>query len=227
LRNVFSSRSLIVTRRAGRSTRLHARTCRFVVGVAILLGAAFLPAAVAAQSVPTIGSVAQVADFNSDGRPDIAVATRAADVDGSTYRIDFSLSNGLRQSVSFVSALRFLTVRAFDVDNDHDLDLVVTPILSHEVVAVWLNDGAGHFKPGVASGVPPDNVALSTAGIYRTVPQFALATPTTRRTSDTLPLSARAPGHMDAAGVHHIASAPVPQHLFTAGLSARAPPARV
>ena len=34
---------------------------------------------------------------------------------------------------------------AVDVDNDHDLDLVVTALLGRDVVAVWLNDGAGHL----------------------------------------------------------------------------------
>ena len=55
---------------------------------------------------------------------------------------------GWTQTVSFVSTRGALTIAAFDVDDDHDADLVVTPVLSHEIVGIWVNDGAGHFDAG-------------------------------------------------------------------------------
>jgi hypothetical protein len=33
-----------------------------------------------------------------------------------------------------------------DVDHDNDLDVVVSAVLSREVVGIWLNDGGGRFE---------------------------------------------------------------------------------
>src|SRR4029450_5716146 len=39
-----------------------------------------------------------------------------------------------------------LELRAYDVDRDHDVDLVLTSIFSPRPVAVWLNTSKGKFK---------------------------------------------------------------------------------
>ena len=225
LHNIFNISGLFAEVSGARPCGPRTRVCRFVVGVAVLFAAGLVPAPAAAQ--PGAPSGWTVADFNADGRPDLAVADRAAGPDGSNYRIDVRLSNGLHQSVSFVSALRALTVRAIDIDNDHDVDLVVMPPLGHDVVAVWLNDGAGHFRESAPGAAPPQPAAISTAGLRSGVPQLAVATPTPRRAFDALPLKARPPTDSDATGALASASARFPRSLFASQRPARAPPSHV
>ena len=89
-----------------------------------------------------------IADFDADGAPDIAVANRIGR-GSSHYDIEVRLSAGsATQTVSFISIRGALNITAFDVDNDHDADLVITPVLSRDVLDVWVNDGTGHFEAG-------------------------------------------------------------------------------
>lgn len=93
-------------------------------------------------------SATAIADFDADGAPDIAVANRIGR-GGARYNIEVRLSDGSPiQTVSFVSTKGALNIAAFDIDDDDDTDLVITPVLSENVVDVWVNDGAGHFEAG-------------------------------------------------------------------------------
>jgi VCBS repeat protein len=137
---------------------------RFIVRAALLVLSTVAPHAVFAQAtaadVPRspvtfragtaatpFNSGAAIADFDADGAPDVAIADRTTR-SGSHYNIEVRLSQGSTQTVSFVSTKGALSITAFDVDDDHDADLVVTPVLSREVVGIWVNDGAGHFDAG-------------------------------------------------------------------------------
>lgn len=160
-------------------TRMFTPLCHFVAAGAVLLVVAVLPSPAAAQSF-SYESSAAVADFDADGRPDVAVSNHIGQ-SGAAYRIEFQLSNGGRESFSFASVEFALNVAAVDVDNDHDLDLVVTALLSRDVVGVWLNDGQGHFRPGDPDAFPSDLAALSTGTMTGCPPQFAVAAPTPRR----------------------------------------------
>jgi hypothetical protein len=137
---------------------------RFMVRAAVLVLTTVAPHAAFAQAaaadVPRspvtfrpgtaavpFNSAAAIADFDADGAPDVAIADRTTR-GGSRYSIEVHLSRGWTQTVSFVSTRGALTIAAFDVDDDHDADLVVTPVLSHEIVGIWVNDGAGHFDAG-------------------------------------------------------------------------------
>ena len=100
-----------------------------------------------------IGNAAQpfgwstaIADFNTDGRPDFAVADHTGRrTDGFGYRIEFSIAGEASRLVTFESTHEAVTIHVADVDRDNDLDLVVGAPASGETVGVWLNDGAGHF----------------------------------------------------------------------------------
>jgi FG-GAP repeat len=98
-----------------------------------------------------------IADLDGDGRADLAIADRrAASVPDYEYLVEVRLSSARLQTLVFRSPHGALTVRVRDVDRDDDLDLVVTPPLSEEVVAVWLNDGAGQFRQTAVDQVPPE-----------------------------------------------------------------------
>ncbi|HEX8155075.1 MAG TPA: FG-GAP-like repeat-containing protein, partial [Thermoanaerobaculia bacterium] len=83
-----------------------------------------------------------VADFNGDGRPDIAVAgyyrtlSTIMGLDGGTLAapVNYTLSDTPRR------------IAAVDLDNDGDVDLVAT---IYSGVLVLLNDGSGTFAPPV------------------------------------------------------------------------------
>ena len=193
-----------------------ARACRLVTGVAFLLVIVLLPGVAGAQSL--------VADFNADGRPDVAVAKRLGNHGGSSFRIDLQLSNGRRQSVSFASAQSALRVAAVDVDNDHDIDLVVMPLLGQHVIGVWLNDGAGNFAKGRTHDYVPFTASLSPQAISGLTPQFALATSSSRRLTGRVPSRARAPAATIAFRATSTPSTDLPSRFLAASLSPRAPP---
>jgi len=167
-----------------------------------------------------------IADFNSDGRPDVAVANRLSNHGGSNFRIDVQLSDGHRQSMSFASAQPALRVTAVDVDNDHDIDLVVTQLLGHRVVGVWLNDGAGNFQKGHSRELPPVSARLANATLSGLAPQFALATPSPLLMA-LLSSPARAPTSSFEVRSLAVASTDLPSRVLSSSLAPRAPPARV
>jgi hypothetical protein len=90
-----------------------------------------------------------VADFDDDGRPDFAVADRieAQSDGGYRYRILFAVAGTPSLSVSFDSPSPALSVVVEDVDDDHDLDVLVRDAPSAIVDTIWLNDGHGRFVP--------------------------------------------------------------------------------
>ena len=95
----------------------------------------------------SLGWSTAVADFNTDGTPDLAIADRVSHpIGAASYRIEFSVSGRESKTVAFESDQDALTVRVSDVDHDNDLDVVVSSALSREIVGVWLNDGSGGFK---------------------------------------------------------------------------------
>ncbi|PYR88211.1 MAG: hypothetical protein DMF84_28875 [Acidobacteria bacterium] len=87
-----------------------------------------------------------IGDFNTDGRPDVAVADHIwRGASRYEYRIGFSMSGQAPDAVTFESTHDAVTITASDVDRDRDLDIIVALPISGETVGVWLNDGHGHF----------------------------------------------------------------------------------
>ncbi len=83
-----------------------------------------------------------VADFDGDQKPDLVSVT---ELSVSEPVIHF----GALQSSAFTAATGLPThrLRARDLDGDSDRDIVLETIFS-EPIAVWINDGSGHFKRG-------------------------------------------------------------------------------
>src|SRR5215831_1398167 len=106
-----------------------------------------------------------IADFDSDKIPDFAIANKiGTSPRGYEYSIELNLSLESRQVFRFHSADSALFIAALDLDNDHDLDVVLTRPLNGEVVGVWINNGSGQFSEGNREDVPP--VAQSLSGDF-------------------------------------------------------------
>jgi len=94
-----------------------------------------------------------IADFNADGRPDVAIADHMVRYGRYAYRIELSVSGQEPYFVTFESPQPSVTLSVFDVDHDDDLDLLVAAPLSGQTIDVWLNDGSGHFTAAKAPHV--------------------------------------------------------------------------
>ena len=141
-----------------------------------------------------------IGDFNADGAPDLAVADRGARRPGGfSFNLHLVVSGLSRQDIPFVSSHASVTVRAIDVDRDHDVDLVISAVPSGELVAIWLNDGRGQFTEGSAGQFPAqwspdgqldrgdsgDGPRMSTDGPRRTTELLGL--PRTRAPAPSTP----------------------------------------
>jgi hypothetical protein len=169
-------------------------------------------------------SATAIADFDADGAPDVAIADRTTR-GGSHYDIEVRLSQGSTQTVSFVSTRGALNITPFDVDNDHDTDLVVTPVLSHEVIGIWVNDGVGHFDAGnsesFASVAGTIGVGPSISGFgHDLIPVVAGR----RSYAFGLAASVRLPHLPDEAVPVRPSSVPVAAVALAFGVTPRAPP---
>jgi hypothetical protein len=98
------------------------------------------------------------ADFDGDGRPDVAFIQDNRD--GSHVSVTLSGSaDELTLEVNGVS------VTASDIDHDGDVDLVVTT--SSNQVVLWINDGRGHFtleqEPQRSRGLSPATTVVDSS----------------------------------------------------------------
>jgi hypothetical protein len=121
-----------------------------------------------------------IADLNADGRPDIVVTDRLGRRGSSRYRIDIRLSGRGRQLITFLSTAGDVRIRAVDIDHDHDVDLVATPLLGQRVIGVWLNDGSGHFVESHTATVPQGDLGPMPATSGGAMVEFASLPPPRR-----------------------------------------------
>src|SRR5262249_27176040 len=99
------------------------------------------------------GWATAVADLDSDEKLDFAIADRGAPgVLGYDYRLELGLSREQSQIFHFHSPHSALTVSILDLDNDRDLDVVLSQAVSGEVAEVWINNGHGQFHRGNVVG---------------------------------------------------------------------------
>src|SRR6516225_1127377 len=95
------------------------------------------------------GWATAIADLDSDEKLDFAIADRTSyGTNGYNYRLQLTLSQAESQTFQFHSTDSALNVSIVDLDNDADLDIVLTHALSGEIAGVWLNDGRGGFDQG-------------------------------------------------------------------------------
>jgi hypothetical protein len=102
------------------------------------------------SSAPEIGLTLgfAMADFTGDTHPDLAtVELNRFDSASAQYVIVVQLSEGGHQFLQLTAPFGGILVTPKDVTGDGNLDLVVRAAKSHVPVAVFLNDGFGHFSP--------------------------------------------------------------------------------
>jgi hypothetical protein len=139
---------------------------RYLVIMALVVVCAGVPRAAAAAEhgkapialgnagIPFAWSTA-VADLDSDEKLDFAIADRTGrSNDGYNYRLKLALSREGNQTFQFRSPDSALNVSIIDLDNDADLDVVLTHAISGEIAGVWINNGSGAFHQGDATDFP-------------------------------------------------------------------------
>jgi hypothetical protein len=117
----------------------HLRSLRFLWFTLVLAILVPVPASYGFGS-----SVHVRSDLDGDYQTD----TASSRLVGSTLKIKIRFSDQT-PPVSLVEKVPNepgLELRAYDVDRDHDVDLVLTSIFSPRPVAVWLNTSKGKFK---------------------------------------------------------------------------------
>jgi hypothetical protein len=89
-----------------------------------------------------------MADFTGDTHPDLAtVELNRSDSANAQYLIEIQLTEGGHQSLKLTAPLGGLLITPKDVTGDGNLDLVIRATKSRVPVAIFLNDGFGHFSP--------------------------------------------------------------------------------
>ncbi len=85
------------------------------------------------------------ADFNGDGCTDKATGSTSA----SGYEIEIDFACQPQKTLLPVPGNRLgIRIFAYDIDGDNDQDIVIADSISLFPIAVWINDGKGHFEPG-------------------------------------------------------------------------------
>ena len=88
-----------------------------------------------------------MADFTGDSHPDLAtLKIDRLDSSRAYYVIEIQLTEGGRQSLKLTAPPRSLVLTPVDVTGNGTLDLVVHSVGSNVPIAVFLNDGCGHFS---------------------------------------------------------------------------------
>jgi len=101
-------------------------------------------------AIPALGIA--MADFTGDTHPDLAtVELERFDSPTAHYSIEIRLSEGGGQSLRLTAPFGGLLITPKDVTGDGNLDLIVRSARSRMPVAVFLNDGRGHFSPAALS----------------------------------------------------------------------------
>ena len=88
-----------------------------------------------------------MADFTGDSNPDLAtIELDRFDSSNAHYFIEIQLTEGGHQSFQLTGPARSLVITSKDVTGDGTPDLIVRAVGSQAPVAVFLNDGCGHFS---------------------------------------------------------------------------------
>jgi hypothetical protein len=98
-------------------------------------------------AVSTSGAQFAIADFDGDGRPDIATIEGGQSAsDSASYSIELHLSGGPRQFIHLTLPAAGVAIEARDVNGDNTPDLLVVTRWFRQPLAIFLNVGHGSFQ---------------------------------------------------------------------------------
>ena len=99
-------------------------------------------------SSPSVAGWA-LSDFDGDSKVDLATTGLGrGDGRGYAHEVRIDLSAFPETSFTFRSHSASVQLSAWDIDGDHDRDILILESSTLEPVGIWLNDGAGHFREG-------------------------------------------------------------------------------
>lgn len=119
---------------------------------------------------PVSSSSWTIGDFDGDGRLDLLTAFSSPAGPSGSHVIEFRSGAfpGVEASFRISSPTAALSLAAWDIDGDDDLDLVVTSALFHRPIGVWINDGRGGFTQGSLASLPPESPASFDRSVFAT-----------------------------------------------------------
>ena len=127
-----------------------------------------------------------VADFTGDSNPDIAtIELDRFDRSSAQYLVEIQLTEGGHQSLRLTAPPGGLFITPKDVTGDGTLDLVVRAVGFQLPVAVFINDGCGHFSAREPSRFANAIRDVPTKSDVTSIP-FFLGTPTVGQGSYTI-----------------------------------------
>ena len=169
-----------------------------------------------------------MADFTGDTHPDLArLELDRLDSSQAHYFIEIQLTEGGRQSLELTAPARTVFLTPMDVTGDGTLDLVVRTEGSEIPVAVFLNNGCGHFSV---------NQATRFASVIQGVPagpNFCACDLRYESAAVARGPNAADPGELPRSFLHVYINSPLPTHhgapaeLFLPLRTDRAPPLTV
>jgi hypothetical protein len=166
-----------------------------------------------------------IGDFDTDGRPDVAVADHAGRSTGRyEYRLEFRVSGQRWHHVTFVSVHDAVTIRAADVDRDDDLDVIIGVPLSGETIAVWINDGHGNFSAGPTRQVPAGLGAVDDVQAGDSTTSLVIWNSSDQRSTGCGLSVLRSPPVLVRTGLAHLCTSLFRRGRFAADANPRAPP---
>lgn len=96
-----------------------------------------------------------IADLDGDHKPDGAILLKSRWLGPRrNLSIQLHFTDRPNTELTFQSDLQALTVTAWDIDHDGDIDLVVEETISHKPISVWINEGHGDFHEGRVQDYP-------------------------------------------------------------------------
>jgi FG-GAP-like repeat len=168
-----------------------------------------------------------IGDFDTDGKPDVAVADHIGRRAGIyAYRIELAMSGQAADGVTFETAHDAITISVSDVDRDRDLDIVVRHPFSGETIAIWLNDGHGHFTSADVLKFPAALQAQQTVDTADGIIDLTPFESSRRRTDDGLPAAFGVTPSLSRLGSFFSRTHSVHSSLASLRTTPRAPPNR-
>lgn len=145
-----------------------------IIGIALLLTFLGAPTAKAQDGLggvlsrsahAILGRSPQLAaaDFDNDQKPDGVVLIEDGFLNGKrSFRIEFHVTAGRNNAITFSSTEAGLELSALDVNRDGAPDIVIEKPFTHERLQVYLNDGHGSFHTARTGDYPAENPSTPT-----------------------------------------------------------------